>query len=298
MKTLGNAGETPMEFEVQENVIYKGRANVTNGEFSFSFVVPKDISYNLGKGKIVYYADNGQVDAHGAFENFVIGGNSENQIVDNTGPEIQLFMDSENFVSGDETSKNPMLIAYLSDENGINTVGTGIGHDITAILDEDYSNVLVLNRYYQSNLNDYTSGVLKFPFRNLSVGKHTLKLKAWDVANNSSEVEIDFVVSGEFFISGVSNYPNPVSDFTYFTFEHNQSDATLDVIVEIFNQSGKRIDFFTKEVGSNGLQSNPIRWDLNNIRGTLRSGIYIYRITAQNNSNVLASESGKFVVAR
>ena len=298
MKTLGNGGETPMEFEVQENVIYKGVANVENGEFSFSFVIPKDISYKLGEGKIVYYAENGVVDAHGAFENFIIGGNSSNQIVDNSGPDIQLFMDSESFVSGDVTSKNPTLLAYLSDENGINTVGTGIGHDITAILDNDYSNVLVLNKYYQSNYNDYTSGILEFPFRNLSEGNHSLKLKAWDVANNSSEVEIEFYDSGEFVISGITNYPNPVTDYTYFTFEHNQSDATLDIIVEIFDQQGSRIDFFTTSVGSNGLNSNPVRWDIENVSGRLKGGIYFYRITAQNNDNLLSSKSGKFLIVR
>jgi hypothetical protein len=296
MKTLGNAGGTPMNFKVQENVIYRGVASVQNGDFSFSFVVPRDISYNIGKGKVVYYADNGQVDAHGAFENFVIGG-SGSQISDNQGPQIQLFMDSENFVSGDKTSKNPTMLAILSDENGINTVGTGIGHDITAILDGDYSNVLVLNNYYQANIDDYTSGVLQYPFKNLSVGTHTLKLKAWDVANNSTEVEIEFVVSGDFEITEVSNYPNPVNDHTFFVFNHNQPDATLKAIIEVFDQGGRRIDYFTSEIGSNGTTTNPVRWDLSELNLVLRSGIYIYRITAQNNDGVITSKSGKMIIA-
>ncbi|HKI88161.1 MAG TPA: type IX secretion system sortase PorU [Draconibacterium sp.] len=296
MKTLGNAGGTPMDFKVQENVIYKGVASVKNGDFSFSFVVPRDISYNLGKGKIVYYADNGIVDAHGAFDNFVIGG-SGSQISDNQGPEIQLYMDSEDFVSGDKTSKNPILLATLSDENGINTVGTGIGHDITAILDDDYSNVLVLNKYYQANIDDYTSGVIQYPMKNLSVGKHTLKLKAWDVANNSTEVEIEFVVSGKFEITSVSNYPNPVNDHTFFIFQHNQSDATLNAIIEIFDQGGRRVDYFTTEIGSNGTTSNPVRWDLSESNLILQSGIYVYRITAQNNEGVITSKSGKLIIA-
>ena len=298
METLGNGGHNPMDFKVQENVIYKGLASVTNGDFSFSFVVPKDISYSLGEGKVVYYADNNLIDAHGAFENFVIGGTSGSQISDNQGPQVQLFMDSQDFVSGSNTSKNPTMLAFLSDENGINTVGTGIGHDITAVLDDDYSNVLVLNNFYQANTDDYTSGTILYPLRNLSIGKHSLKLKAWDVANNSTEVEIEFVVSGEFFISEVGNYPNPVNDYTFFTFDHNQSDVTLDAIFEVFDQSGRRIDYFARQIGSNGISSNPVRWDLSESRIQLRSGIYIYKITAQNNDGVIATKSGKMIVAR
>ncbi len=297
MKTLGNANETPMSFKVQENVVYKGLASVTNGEFTFSFVIPKDISYNLGEGKIVYYAENGAIDANGAFENFYIGGTSSSQIADNEGPDIDLYLDSPSFKPGERTSKNPTLVAVISDENGINTVGTGIGHDITAVLDNDYSTVFVLNKFYQADIDDFTSGTVQFPLRNLAEGKHTLTLKVWDVANNSSEKEIEFFVTGEFNITSVSNYPNPVYDYTFFTFEHNQSDASLKTIFEIFDQNGRRIDFFTQEIGSNGTLSNPVRWDLKEINGALKNGVYIYRVTAQNNDGIITSKSGKMIIA-
>ncbi|MDB4583574.1 type IX secretion system sortase PorU, partial [Draconibacterium sp.] len=298
MQTLGNGGETPMTFKVQENIIYKGLASVSNGNFSFEFVVPKDISYKLGNGKIVYYAKDNSTDANGAFENFVIGGSSDSDVPDNMGPEIQLFMDSQNFTNGDKTSKSPTLLAYLNDENGINTVGTGIGHDITAVLDDDYSNVIVLNGYYKANINDYTSGTVSFPMRDLPVGKHTLKLKAWDVANNSTEVEIEFEVSGEFNISIVRNYPNPLNNYTFFTFEHNQSGAVLDAIIEIFDLSGRRIDLIATQVGSNGIVSNPVRWDVNGSNVQLRNGIYVYRIMAKNSDGVIALKSGKMMISR
>lgn len=298
MKTLGNGGETPMDYKVQENIIYQGLASVNKGDFSFSFVVPKDISYNIGEGKIVYYAKNEVVDAHGAFENFVIGSSSDDIISDNIGPDVQLYMDSPDFTSGDRTSKNPTLLAFLSDENGINTVGTGIGHDITAILDDDFSNVLVLNNFYQANIDDYTSGMVRFPMKNLAVGNHKLRLKAWDVANNSSEAEIEFEVSGEFNITEVTNYPNPVNNYTFFMFSHNQADAIFDVIIEIFDQSGRRIDYIAQQVGSNGSNSNPVRWDINESQIQIRNGIYIYRITAQNNTGVIALKSGKMMISR
>jgi len=298
VSTLGNNGETPFKYKVQENVIYQGQVTVKNGEFSFGFVVPKDISYVVGQGKIMYYAQNNEVDAHGAFNDFMIGGLSDHTVEDNQGPEIELYMDTKNFVSGDKTTKNPTLEAYLSDENGINTAGTGIGHDITAVLDEDYSNVMVLNNYYQADINNYKSGVVSFPFKNLTAGKHTITLKAWDVANNSSEKEIEFEVTGDFYISQVLNSPNPASQYTFFTFEHNQSDATLNVMIEIFDQMGRRVDYIISEVGSGGTTSNPIYWNFNETQTLLLNGIYIYRITAQNDDGIYFSKSGKLMISR
>jgi len=297
-KTLGNNGETPFQFKVRENVIYKGKANVTNGEFSIDFVVPKDISYVVGAGKIMYYADNGVTDASGAFTDFLVGGTTSQSVVDNQGPEINLFMDSHDFVNGGTTGKNPVLLASLSDENGINTAGTGIGHDITAVIDDDYANVLILNNYYQADINSYKSGNLSFPFKNLSAGKHKLKLKTWDVANNSSEAEIEFNVTSDFYVSKVSVTPNPASYYTSFYFEHNLSDAVLNVMIEIFDMSGRRIDLLATEVGSDGTRSNPVRWDFNETSTSLGNGIYIYRITAQNHEGIYASKSGKLLISR
>jgi len=297
METLGNNGQSPISFKVRENIIYKGKSSIKNGDFSFSFVVPKDISYSLGEGKIQYYADNGSVDAHGAFTNFDIGG-SGSSITDNQGPDIELFLDSPDFRSGDKTGKNPVLLANLSDENGINTVGTGVGHDITAVIDDNYSNVIVLNNHYQSNADDYTSGSISYPLSNLSVGKHTLKLKAWDVANNSSEVEIEFEVTSDFIISNISNYPNPVSEYTYFVLEHNQSGASLDVIFDIYDSFGRTIDRFQTTVGSNGSTTNPVRWDLTESKIAATPGIYIYRAIVQNSEGIITSKSGKMIIAR
>lgn len=297
MKTLGNSGETPFEFKVRENIIYKGKSSVKNGSFTFSFVVPKDISYNVGTGKILYYADNGEEDAHGAYENFEIGGNGSST-TDNEGPKIELFLDSENFKSGDKTGANPVLLANLSDENGINTVGTGIGHDITAVLDNDYSSVFILNNYYQASSDDYTSGSIAYQLKNLSLGRHTLTLKAWDVANNSSEVEIEFEVTGDLLIREITNYPNPVSEYTYFVIEHNQNDATLDVIFDIYDRSGRSVDRFQTSVGSSEGKSNPVRWNPSESKVATSSGVYIYRAIVRNNDGIISSKSGKMIIAR
>jgi hypothetical protein len=297
-QTLGNSGETPFSYKVQENIIYRGEATVKNGEFTVSFVIPKDITYNFGFGKILYYAQNGTDDAIGAFENLIIGGSSASQVADNRGPDVELYLDDTSFRSGDETSQNPLLLANVTDENGINTVGTGIGHDITAVLDEDYSNVLVLNEYYKAAKDDYTKGTIEYPFKALPIGEHTLRLKVWDVANNSTEAEIKFRVSGDFYIGTISNYPNPFNVYTDFVFSHNQPDATFKSLVEIFDYTGRLVDSFQTTVSTNGTQSNPLRWDLTERNLSLRSGIYFYKITIRSDSGMLAAKTGKMLICR
>ncbi len=293
VKTLGNAGEVPFEFKVQENIIYKGVANVVNGNFTFSFVIPKDISYSLGEGKILYYADNGKTDAHGVFDNFYIGGEGSD-VVDNRGPEIELFIDSRDFVSGDRVNKNCMLLAWLSDDNGINTAGTGIGHDITAILNNDPSSIMVLNDYYVADRDDHTGGVIRFPLRNLPIGRHSLKVKAWDVANNSAESEIEFEVIDNFQIFNIVNYPNPAAGHTFISFEHNEPDATFDLIFEVYDIGGRRLDYLKTKVGSDGNISNPFRWDVAKV---FRGGVYPYSVTVKNSKGAVTSGSGKMIIS-
>ena len=298
MRTLGNSGQTKVNYKVQNNIIYKGLAEVTNGRFSFSFVIPRDISYNIGQGKILYYAENGKQDANGAFEGFYIGGTGTSLITDNKGPEVELFMDDRSFIPGGNTGRHPLLIADLFDENGINTVGSGIGHDITAVLNDDYSTVYVLNDYYRPSLVDPGKGTVEFPFKNLPLGPHTLRLKVWDVANNSTDTEIEFVVTGDFYIEEVVNYPNPVTDYTYFRFTHNQPDATFQTLIEIFDLSGRRVDAIQFTNTSGGKNSSPVRWEPADKGLQLRNGIYPYRVTIRSSEGELASKSGKMIVGR
>jgi hypothetical protein len=253
-------------------------ASVKNGEFEFSFFVPKDISYKLDKGKILYYAYNESIDATGYFDNFVIGGSSNSSISDHIGPEIQMFMNSESFKEGETVSASSVLLANIRDDSGINTVGTGIGHDITAILDGDNSNIMVLNDYFQADKDSYNTGKIVFPLTNLTEGEHVIVLKIWDVFNNSSEKEIRFVVKDDFRIESVSCSPNPMQQETSFVFTHNLPDESFEVVLEVFETSGTRVDNMTTKVGSVGTESMPILWNPASRNVKLRSGVYIYRL--------------------
>ena len=230
------------------------------------------------------------LDQSGASLNTVrIGGINENAAEDNIGPVITLYMNDENFVSGGITNESPTLLAKMEDENGINTA-SGIGHDIIAIIDGDETNPIVLNDYYQTEVDDYKKGVLSFPFRDLEPGLHTLTLKAWDVYNNSSISEIQFIVfdqDQELVINNVLNYPNPFVNYTEFWFNHNSSEP-LDVSIQIFTVSGKLVRTLngqtTGGIKSTSSLSRDIVWDGRDDFGDkIGKGTYIYKMTVQSN---------------
>lgn len=297
--SYGHDNGSPTDFDIQKSIIYKGKASVENGLFSFSFIVPKDISYKFGNGKISYYAQDGITDANGYDDDIIIGGFCENFEEDNIGPDIRLFMNDVNFKSGDITDENPILIAYVSDSSGINTVGTGIGHDIIAVLDNNTDKSEILNDYYQADIDSYKKGVIRFPYMNLSEGLHTINLKVWDIFNNSSQANIEFYVknSDELCVNNLMNYPNPFRDNTSFVFNHNYPGNELDVQIRIFSVTGQLVKSIHKNIISEGYRTEPIFWNGKNDAGKkLSRGIYIYKLIVHNVDGSLATDTKKLIV--
>ena len=275
-----------MDFVTLGEGIFNGKATVANGLFEFEFVVPRDIQIPVGKGRVSLYAqkDNVLEDQTGVNLDLDVGGLNENAPEDNEGPLIRLFMNDESFVSGGITDDSPILIAKLEDENGINTA-SGIGHDIVAVLDGDVSNPFLLNEFYQADVDDYTRGIANFKFRDLEDGLHTLSLKAWDVYNNSSTAEIQFIVAGdsELKITRVLNYPNPFVSYTEFWFNHNRPDETLDVQVQVFTITGKVVWTKNGSFPPKGVfLFREIVWDGRDDFGDrIGKGVYVYKITVK-----------------
>jgi len=191
------------------------------------------------------------------------------------------------------------LFAILRDDNGVNTVGNGIGHDIAAVLDGSTESSVVLNDYYQADLNSYKSGTIRYPFSELAEGKHTLSLKVWDVYNNSSQSYTEFVVarSAELALRHVLNYPNPFTTKTQFYFEQNQCCQVLDVSVQIFTVSGKLVKSIDQFVNTEGFRSDPIDWDGRDDFGDrIGKGVYIYRIKVKTSEGAVAEKFEKLVI--
>lgn len=297
VQTLGNDRDSPVfPFEVFRNIIFKGSASVVNGRWTFSFWVPKDINYAIGKGRLSLYATDGNTtDAGGVFSGFSVGGTSESLLADDKGPEIELFMNDENFVFGGMTNSSPVLLANLRDDYGINVTGNAIGHDITAILDDDNQNILILNDFYESAKDDYTSGKVQYPLKALSKGKHSLTLKAWDIANNSSEARTEFLVvdSENEVLKHVLNYPNPFTTNTQFSFEHDLPNTELSISINIYTISGRLVKTISDTRFTTGFRVTGLYWNgRDDYESKLAKGVYLYKVAARSKDMNIVRESG------
>ena len=300
LKTLGNdAGSRIAPFLATQNVLFRGKARVVNGMFNYSFVVPKDINYRFGNGRFSHYAENGQTDANHAAENIVIGGAGNEQINDRTGPQIRAFLNDEKFVNTGITNCQPVLILKLFDSSGINTVGTGIGHDLTAVLNNDNNQFFVLNDYYEAETNSFQRGQVRFQLPKLPEGNHSLRIKAWDVVNNSSEYTLEFTVVNEekLKIDRVYNYPNPFTTQTAFWFEHNRPGNTLQVNIRIFTVTGKLVKSIARTINTIGTRSSDITWDgKDEYQQRLGRGVYMYSLEVKDAQGQKQSVFQKLVI--
>lgn len=297
-KTLNNDGNlSPILSYIEEgSPIVKASGIVTNGNFTVEFYMPKDINYTVGNGRILAYADNNVFDV---FNNKTqkIGDINPSGINDNEAPKIQLYMNNTNFVDGGITNTNPNLLACVTDNTGINSTGSGIGHDITVVLDGEVINTTLLNDFYtpgsgngciNASFLDYQKGSVLYPFQNLKPGAHQLTFKVWDINNNSTTQTLNFIVKDpnqdNLVINKLLNWPNPFTNKTYIQFEHNCDDI-LDVNVQIYTITGKLVRTISSVVTSNpfmeGYRTNrtAIEWDGNDDYGSpVGKGTYIYKV--------------------
>ncbi len=297
-QTLANDGGSKKTFSIRNNILYKGKSTVQNGKFTFSFIVPKDINYAYGTGRLSFYAEDSIVDATGANNDIIIGGTFPEAEKDLDGPELKVYMNSSTFRSGGITDENPMLYVEVSDEHGVNTTGNGIGHNITAMLDDNSQNVFLLNEYYQSYLNSYQGGLIRYPFSNMEPGHHTVSVKVWDIYNNSNSGSTDFVVlkSEDLVLDELLNFPNPFRDYTYFSFGHNSPGVEMDITVDIFDMEGKLVSTIKAKEANSGYRSQNIYWDGTGAENG--QSLYIFRIRVKTSDGKSAEKSGKLIITK
>jgi len=280
-----------MDYQTLGEVVFRGNASVKNGAFSFDFIMPKDIRLNEGKGKVSFYSSNQTMEYTGHNGDLVIGGLNENAPKDVTPPLARLYMDNESFVSGGATSNNPVFLAFVEDESGINTA-SGIGHDIVLVLNDQEDKSIILNDYYETELDNFRKGKVAYQLKDLDPGMYTIQFKVWDVYNNLSTTEIQFLVKEEeaLKIEKVLNYPNPFVNYTEFWFTHNRPFEPLDVQVQIMTIAGRIVKTINRQITTEGNLSREIQWDGRDDFGDrIGKGVYIYRLT------VRSTQTGKKV---
>lgn len=299
LTTLGNDGGNQFNYELRKNVIFKGKTTITDGYFKFQFVVPLDINYLIGEGKISYYAtDNDKTDAHGYYFNFDIGGSEDNCSADGEGPDVEVFINDTNFVEMGITQAATSILVVASDENGINTTGLGIGHDLQVILDGDVQNPIVLNDYYVADNNSYTTGRAKYLITGLEEGFHTIEVQVWDGCNNQSNATLNFAVTNsEPALINMLAYPNPFSDNVTLAFEHNFQGKNVTATVDILSLAGQTVKNFTKTYVPEGNREVSINWDGRSEGGEkMASGLYICRVMLEDDQGNRASGCCKVVL--
>ena len=309
LTTRGNdGGSQPRDYQLRRNILFKGKSSVTDGRFSFEFVVPKDINYRFDAGKLSYYAADaaGERDAAGHSFEVIVGGTADSFALDDIGPEVEVFMNDRSFAFGGLTDESPILLADLRDDNGINTVGNGVGHDITSLLLYTIDGEEVrfeLNEFYEADLDSFTSGSVEFPLNDLPEGRHVVTVKAWDVHNNPGEGSTEFVVasSEEVALRHVLNYPNPFTTHTSFIFEHNRPNEPLDVSVQIYTVSGRLVKTLRRQVVADGfrVRTDELTWDgLDDYNDPIGRGVYIYKVRVRAMDGSTAHAFEKLVLFR
>ena len=293
-----NAGGDPkvVAYNDYPNTIFSGSTVISNGLFSYTFMVPKDIRYNFGNGRIVYYAVDTveTAEAVGHFEQFVIGGTNPVALADTTGPEMNIYLNTKDFLDGGKTNENPIFIATLNDVNGINTAGAGIGHDLMMIIDDSPNMIYSLNEYFTAEKDSYQRGEVRYRMEELSDGPHSLMFRAWDMLNNSTTKNLKFVVQRGLSasITSVTTYPNPVQQHgvVNFIINYDQPDDMQNAELYLFNINGQLVYSFTQN------DLDQFRIDMSALG--LQTGIFIYNIRIKSASGKYSTTSGKIIVTR
>lgn len=291
--------EKPYSFFDRTKTLFHGSDSIRNGRFNFSFAVTKDINYADDEGMINIYAVNNDktLTANGYSHDFIVGG-TETVSNDSIGPNIYCYLNSPSFVNGGNVNSTPYFVAQISDEDGINTTGTGIGHDLELIIDGEMSKTYVLNDYFVYDFGTFTSGETHYSIPSLKAGPHTLKFRAWDVKNNSTTATLNFnVVEGlqpEFF--NVSLSKNPAKESTTFIITHDRAGSVLDVELDIFDMSGRQLWNYS-ESGTSVGNTYTLNWNLTIDGGRkLQTGVYLYRVRISSDGSSQASKAKKLIV--
>lgn len=300
---MNNADEanTPFTYYDRTNTLFMGTDSIRNGTFRFTFVMPRDINYTDDSGLMTLFAygTKDMPTAHGETEAFTVGG-SETVFNDSIGPSVFCYLNTPSFTNGGDVNTMPFFVAEISDNDGINASGAGIGHDMQLVVDNDPNMTFSLNDAFRFDFGSYTSGTTSCCLPELSTGRHTLTFRVWDILNNPSTTRLDFnVVNGmPHDVTSVSVTDNPVKTSTTFIIQHNRPAAQPDMRVEILDMSGRLLQTI-EALAEKGTATVTAEWDVTAGDGRrLETGVYLYRVRSVCDGNVHVSKAKKLIVLR
>jgi hypothetical protein len=299
-RTLAGKGNEPFQYTDYKSILFQGDVQVVDGQMEFSFMVPKDINYALGNGRLVYYftSDDKTIDGHGSNHQFEVGGTASDIDPAYTGPVVRAYLNSPGFVSGQAVNSKPVFFAHLYDEYGINTVGAGIGHDITLRLSNQPAKVITLNDYYQSSMNDYKNGVVRYPLPALEPGKYQLEFKVWNLQNISSTVQLEFEVENGLkpTIEQFNIYPNPIKEQATLQLQYDRPEDVGSVAFFVYDLAGK-LCWQSQDMlyTSDGVYETTLH--VNDGKGmSLKAGMYVAHVQITSSEGTVQQISKKIIV--
>ena len=298
-RTLANDNEgCEVDITLQNSLLYKGHTSVSGGRFSYTFIVPRDVQYKFDRARLSHYAKSATEDATGAYKNLWLGGVDQSVSISETRPEIQLYMNDTTFRNGGITDDSPTLLAVLYDSIGINAVGSGLGHDITAVIDNNPNSILILNDFYDADIDDEHYGTVRYNLTGLANGRHTIVLKAWNIFNYSSSRELVFYVHDtDTVTTAFTASPNPAGEQVALTMEHNCKGSIASATLHIYDIQGGRVRSFTPAVADDSYTVGPVVWNLCSEGGVrVTPGIYIAHFVVTTADGERITEQGKIVV--
>lgn len=278
----GDAGREVV-FDEQGERLYAGRAIIKDGEFEMTVTMPADISDNYRNATLSMYAvaDDG-TEASGVSRDLYVYGFEENVAPDNNPPVIEyMYLNHETFAANDKVNAEPMLIARVRDDVAINMSSQGVGHQMSVRIDDSLNLTDVGTRFTPDD-DGSPAGTILYQLPELTAGNHTALLRVWDTAGNESSRSIDFFVDPELApkIFDIYSDANPATTEANFYVSHNRPDATLSVLIEVFDINGRRVWHSESRGKADMYASAPVTWDLSNYSGSrVGRGIYIYKAT-------------------
>ena len=245
--TLGAEADSPkMNYQSFSNTIFTGQVPVQQGRFVVRFTMPKDIDYTVGQAKLYSYAIQADslLDAFGSYDSLRVGSSVLADTFD-TEPPVMTLSIVEGTTQGDVvqvTGPDVTLRIGLVDNQGINIARSGLGHELTAQLDNQPP--VVLNDVFVADGSSGRQGEARYTFRNVTPGNYKVRVKAWDINNNSVEGALSIVVSEPLGLAvrTLGATPNPIRTEATLTVELNRTGDPLDWTVDIYDLSGRLVN--------------------------------------------------------